>query len=329
MLVSAMVLHGACASAVRSPTIASPAPRRRPAHNSSSEGRSRSLDPSLEELEGGLRRARDGINKFVGRLRRIFRKNRSAVMAAGGVLGLLHGGAVCFTVLFVQSFGASGWPLMRSGLQRGAEAYEEAKARQQPRETADYAASVSPLKRRMVELAAELAALRREGGPAEKQAEVLRRMREVRRELEAVPPRRRAAPVLVAACEPAVLRDVALGVWSGVTVSLAAAYRRRASNRAHWSAAHGVMRGCSGSLRAPRSRPGRRRCSSAARTVGIGVSLGEAVANAMTAVLGVLEPAVRRALSVLPAEAVMLTYLGPSLFGSAALSLLGRSVGCW
>ena len=40
--------------------------------------------------------------------------------------------------------------------------------------------------------------------------------------------------------------------------------------------------------------------------------------------LAKVEPAVRRALSALPAEAVMLTYLGPSLLGSATLALLGE-----
>ena len=118
-------------------------------------------------------------------------------------------------------------------------------------------------------------------------------MRAVRRELESVPPSRRAAPVLVAACEPSVVRDVVLGIWSSVTVSLAAA------------------------------------CSSAARTIGVGVRLGEVVADVANALLARIEPAVRRALSALPAEAVMLTYLGPSVFGSATLGVLGRSLGCW
>ena len=55
--------------------------------------------------------------------------------------------------------------------------------------------------------------------------------------------------------------------------------------------------------------------------IGIGVSLGEAVSNCATALLAKIEPQVRKALSALPAEAVMLTYLGPSIVGSATLQL--------
>ena len=65
--------------------------------------------------------------------------------------------------------------------------------------------------------------------------------------------------MLVAACEPSVVRDMLLGIWSGVTVSLAAA------------------------------------CSSSARTIGVGVSLGEAAANLANAALAHALPMAQRA----------------------------------
>ena len=264
-------------------------PRRqgRPRQSSSSN-----LDPSIEQLEDSLARARDAAGAVIRWARGLFRAHRPVMLAAGALLGLMHGGSVAFTVLFAQSFRASGWPLMRGGLERGRAAYEAAKE-MQPRETAAYATRVAPLRRELVDLAAHLASLRRDGADEREQRAVLADMRRVRRELEAVPPSRRAAPVLVAACEPAVVRDVALGVWSGITVSLAAA------------------------------------CSSAARTLGLGMSLGEVVSGAATALLARLEPTIRRALSALPAEAVMLGYLGPSVVGTQTLNLLGRSAGCW
>jgi hypothetical protein len=249
-------------------------------------------DPSIEDLESGLRGLRDSLFGFGFQLRNFFHRNRHAVMFAGGVLGLMHGGAAAFTVLFVQSFGASGWPLMKSGLQRGAAAYELAKERA-PNESDEYRSEVAPLRKQLLDLASHLAALRREGASEESQKVVIEKMKRVRREIEAVPPSRRAAPVLVAACDASVVRDVCLGIWSGVTVSLAAA------------------------------------CSSAARTIGIGVSLGEAVSKLAALVYAKMEPYVRKIVSRLPAEAVMLTYLGPSIVGSATISLLGRSFGCW
>ena len=129
----------------------------------------------------------------------------------------------------------------------------------QPHETAEYNAAARPLRDELVELARELAQMRREGNASvAEQNALIKRMRRVREELEQVPPSRRAAPVLAAACEPAVVRDVFLGLWSGITVSLAAA------------------------------------CSSAARTIGVGCSLGEVVSQAATALLAKAEPALRR-----------------------------------
>ena len=205
---------------------------------------------------------------------RAFSAHRQIFLAAGGMLGLMHGHALAFTALFVQSFSASGWPLMHRAAADFSAAYKEAKQNQAPRETAKYAAAVAPLRRELVDLAAQLASLRRQGeGTEAEQRAVLSEMRRVRAKLESVPPSRRAAPVLVAACEPAIIRDVALGIWSGVTVAFTGA------------------------------------CSSAARTIGIGISLGEVVSRAANALLAALEPALRRALSALPPEAVMLTYL--------------------
>ena len=261
-------------------------PPARPTH------KQRSGDLSLEELEGAVRGVRDAIAGFVSHVRHIFHHNRHAVLAVGGLLGLMHGATAAFTVMFFQSFGATGWPLVRTGLLRGQKAYEQAKETQ-PRESDEYAENAAPLRLRLVELAEKLAQMRREGAGPSEQSEVIKEMRSVRKELEALPPSRRAAPVLIAACEPAVVRDVCLGIWSGVTVSLAAA------------------------------------CSSAVRTIGIGVSLGEAISKTGKVLLAKIEPALRRALSALPAEAVMLTYLGPSIIGSASLQLVGRSIGCW
>ena len=179
-------------------------------------------DPSIEDLESGLRGLRDALFGFGFQLRSFFHRNRHAVMFAGGVLGLMHGGAAAFTVLFVQSFGASGWPLMKSGLRRGAAAYELAKE-SAPNERDEFRSEVAHLRKQLLDLASHLATLRREGASEEAQKVVIEKMKRVRREIEAVPPSRRAAPVLVAACDASVVRDVCLGIWSGVTVSLAAA----------------------------------------------------------------------------------------------------------
>ena len=268
--------------------VASASPRPRPPKRSR-----QSYDPSCEDIENIFSQCANTINSVFCRCRNLFHKNRPVVLAAGGVLGLMHGGTVAFTVMFIQSFGASGWPLVRSGLARGKAAYEEAKATHKPSHSHSARKDAAPLKRKLVELAEGLAELRRKGGSEAAQQAIIEEMRSVRRELEEVPPSRRAAPVLVAAFEPAVIRDVCLGLWSGITVSLAAA------------------------------------CSSAARTIGLGVSLGEVVSNAGNAILSRVEPAIRKHLSRMPPEAVMLTYLGPSIMGTATLALLGRSVGCW
>ena len=112
----------------------------------------KAYDPSLEELESLTQRIGDAVAGASRRIRRLFRTNRPLLLALGGTLGLAHGASAAFTVLFVQSFGASGWPLVRKGIERGRAAYEEAKAVQPRRETAEYAAATTPLKRRLIEL---------------------------------------------------------------------------------------------------------------------------------------------------------------------------------
>ena len=160
---------------------------------------------------------RDAAARISSFFRHAFRGHRQIFLAAGGVLGLMHGHAVAFTALFLQSFGASGWPLMRRAASNFCVAYEAAKENQAPRETARYAAAVAPLRRELVDLAAQLGALRRQSEVDTEalEHEVLSEMRRVRAQLESVPPERRAAPVLVAACDPAIVRDVAIGLWSG------------------------------------------------------------------------------------------------------------------
>ena len=76
---------------------------------------------------------------------------------------------------------------MQGGLKRGLAAYEDAKEMQQPRETARYSESVAPIRDELVRLAAQLAALRREGADEAAQRRVLSQMRRLRRELESVP----------------------------------------------------------------------------------------------------------------------------------------------
>jgi len=266
----------------KAPTPPSPPPVKEP------------LDPSIEDLEGIVFSVRNTCRRIGSIFRGAISRHRHICLALGGTFGLLHGHSVAFTVLFLQSFGASGWPLILRAATDFELSYKQAKENSAPRETAKYAATVAPLRQELVRLAAQLAALRRQGEDTEvQQRELLNEMRRVRAELESVPASRRAAPVLVAALRPTIVRDVSMGLWSGVTVSTAAA------------------------------------CSKAARTIGVGVTLGEAVSRGLTALASALEPALRRALSVLPAEAVMLSYLGPSLVGSATLTIVGRSLGCW
>ena len=131
------------------------------------------------------------------------------------------------------------------------------------------------------------AALRRE------EEALLARIREVRAQHDALaaasPPVR--SVLLRAACDPIVLRDVAVGLASGASASLAAA------------------------------------TSDAARSLGIGLTLGDAVARAC----GWAEHLARRALSGLPADAVALgsaatarTGTRARAAGRAALGLLPR-----
>ena len=84
----AVLLLVCCATSVSSSAVPQPAPRRAP---------KRSYDPTVEELENHVQRAKEAVTGFIGRVSRFFNRNRHFVMATGGVLGLMHGGAAAFT----------------------------------------------------------------------------------------------------------------------------------------------------------------------------------------------------------------------------------------
>ena len=88
------------------------------------------------------------------------------------------------------------------------------------------------------EMAAEMEELVGDGASERRKEVLLCQMRALRAELDATAVHR-ALPVLLAAFEPTLVRDVVLGLWSGLTLSVAAA------------------------------------SSAAARSLGIGVSIGE------------------------------------------------------
>lgn len=121
-------------------------------------------DPSLEELESTVINLQQRLNRWRQRLGRIYRRHRNALLVAGGAFNLAYGGGFAFTLLFVQAFEHTGWPLMQGGLERAKNAYLTAKANAPTRETSDYADRVAPLRKELVELSAELAVHRRGGG---------------------------------------------------------------------------------------------------------------------------------------------------------------------
>lgn len=223
----------------------------------------------------------DYVKKHAKTAHSLFSSHRELALVLIGLLGLFYGGSTPFTVLFLQSFGKTGLPVMRTAVRRARSAYAEAKI------------SYEPLRRQLLDLAAELARLRREGASEYEQEDVIQQMRRVRKQLQELPAANGISPVLVAMHEPTVVRDLILGVWSGVILSLSAA------------------------------------CHNAARTMGIGISLGEFVSKAGTVLLAKAELALRKRMSSLPGEAVMLAYLGPSLTGAAIIGLLGRWLGFW
>ena len=261
---------------------------------------------SVEELEGAAGRFRRWCGSISRALQRTWRRNRHLGLLLTGLLGLVHGGSFAHTILFAQTFAATGWPLMRSGVQRAAEAYERAKATPMA-ETRDNdpwrrggggGGRVGRLREQLRDLAAEAARLQREGASRDELLSVVERMRRVRAQLDALPSGggggRRAGPVLALMMlrEPMVFRDLALGVWSGLSVSMAAA------------------------------------ANGAARAVGLGASIGEALAALLELVVGRVDLWARQLASSLPAEATAAAYMGPSNAVRAAVWFGGRGLGC-
>lgn len=189
---------------------------------------------------------------------------------------------------------ATGWPLVKNGLDRAYASYTAAKETPASETTARKMATAG-LQAELKELGEEASRLRKEGASAEEVELVVERMLAVRQELDLVPSSRKAGPVLAAMMlrEPMVLRNCALGIWSGVSVSVAAA------------------------------------CNNAARSVGLGLSIGQAVAEAVASVVRRVDLTLHQISSGLPAAAASATYFGPSKVVSASVWFVGRTAGCW
>ena len=193
---------------------------------------------STEELEGSIERLWSRCAGITRRAGRFYAKYRDACLATGGMLGLLHGGKVAYTILCARAFAATGWPMVRQSVAKMGDAYTAAKREMVgtvPVSPEEYAAMQAQLQ----EMAAEMEELVGDGASERRKEVLLCQMRALRAELDATAVHR-ALPVLLAAFEPTLVRDVVLGLWSGLTLSVAAA------------------------------------SSAAARSLGIGVSIGEA-----------------------------------------------------
>ena len=79
---------------------------------------------SVQEME----RAMGIFGRVCRRLRRAWRSNRNVCLVLAGMAGLTNAFRFPYSILVLQTFQASGWPLMRNGLERAAEAYASAKA---------------------------------------------------------------------------------------------------------------------------------------------------------------------------------------------------------
>eukprot|EP00966_Prymnesium_polylepis_P210818 4882060-Prymnesium_polylepis.1 len=108
---------------------------------------------SVEELESAFARLRRRILNVSVRVRRLFERQRNLCLAVGGLAGLAYGRHLAHTILFLQVFHSSGWPLARAGVQRAVVAYEAAKARM-PRDTSK--AAPPHLRERFEKLSAEV-----------------------------------------------------------------------------------------------------------------------------------------------------------------------------
>ena len=82
---------------------------------------------STEELEGSIARLRSRCAGIARRAGRFYAKYRDACLATGGMLGLLHGGKVAYTVLCARAFAATGWPMVRQSVAKMGDAYTAAK----------------------------------------------------------------------------------------------------------------------------------------------------------------------------------------------------------
>ena len=79
---------------------------------------------SVQEMEQAL-----GIfGRVYRRLRRAWRSNRNACLVLAGMFGLTNARRFPYSILVLQTFQATGWPLVRNGLERAGEAYGSAKA---------------------------------------------------------------------------------------------------------------------------------------------------------------------------------------------------------
>ena len=79
---------------------------------------------SVQEMEQAL-----GIfGRVYLRLRRAWCSNRNVCQVLAGMFGLMNARRFPYSILVLQTFQATGWPLVRSGLQRAGEAYGSAKA---------------------------------------------------------------------------------------------------------------------------------------------------------------------------------------------------------
>lgn len=232
---------------------------------------------------------RRGVGNLVRRYRRM-------CLALAGVLGLTHGGRFAYIVLVARTFQASGWPLIREGFAHARKAYMKAR-KHQPAEVENrlQRAACEEQFRKLQRELLELRGRRRQLGINVAQQEeeaLLERIRAVREEYNNLA--RRSPPVrsvlLRALCDPIAVRDVAVGLCSGVSACLAAAR------------------------------------SDAARSLGIGLTLGGAVARAC----GWMEHLTRRCFSRLPAEAVALGTAATERTRTRWFTqLVGRLSGCW
>lgn len=307
---------------------------------------------STEELEGGIERLWSRCAGIARRASHFYAKYRDACLATGGMLGLLHGGTVAYTILCARAFAATGWPMVRQSVAKMGDAYTAAKREMvgtKPVSPEEYAGMQAQLQ----EMAAEMEELVGDGASERRKDVLLCQMRALRAELDATAVHR-ALPVLLAAFEPTLVRDVVLGLWSGLTLSVAAA-----SSAAARSLGIGVSIGevppaaRPGPVR-PLPPPGPAAPAQRQQPRGFTSDLGpaalsprtsppsipptpdpvpprppQAIGASLTEASRRLEVAARRWLRGVSPEAAALSTLGPRRLQRGAISLLSRTLGCW